>query len=93
MSDYTTINGHRVKTHEHRDHKIPQHARRLAARLDRAHPAVERIDYNISTVSVWMEDDHKREAFTIPDGWHVVMVGVFGGGVCIDLERDEEGDA
>lgn len=93
MSDYTTINGHRVKTHDHRNHRVPQHARRLAARLDRDHPAVERIDYGVRCVSVWIDPDHKREEFTIPSGWHVDTVGVYGGAVCLDLERDDEGRA
>lgn len=90
MTDATTINGHRVMTYSHRDHRVPSHARSVCAALDRDHDAIERIDYSTDLVTVWMDADNKRAAFEIPDGWRVVRSGVYGGGVAIDLER--EGD-
>lgn len=89
MTATTTINGHRVYTHEHLDHKVPQHARRFAARLDRAHPAVDRIDYSTREVSVWLDDEQVQASFSIPDGWTVVRTGVYGGGCCLDLRRED----
>ena len=80
-----TINGYDVKTKEHRNHRIPTHARRLCAALERDNDAVERINYTLSEVSVWMDTDNRNESFEIPDGWHVVRTGVYGGGVCLDL--------
>jgi hypothetical protein len=90
MSEYKTINGHAVKTHEWRNYRIPSHARRLCASLDRENPAVERVDYSSQIVSVWMDDDHRQESFDIPDGWKVIRAGVYGGGVCIDLKPEDD---
>ena len=90
MSDYKTVNGYDVKTNEHRNHRIPTHARRLCAALDRDNDAVERIDYGTRWVFVWMDADNECESFDVPDGWHVEKVGVYGGGVCVDLAP--EGD-
>lgn len=89
MSDYKTINGYAVKTHEWCDGRIPTHARSLCAALGRANPAVERIDYSARLVSVWLDDDHRQESFEVPDGWAVDRVGVYGGGVCVDLVRED----
>lgn len=84
----TTINGHDVKTHNYRNHRVPSHARKLCAALERGHDAIERIDYTNSQVSVWMDPDNTRESFEIPDGWKVARSGVYGGGVCLDIERE-----
>jgi len=88
MIDSKTINGFQVATHEHRNRRIPTHARELCAELDRDHHAVDRIDYSRGYVTVWMEPDALRSSFAIPDGWRVARAGVYGGGVALDLERE-----
>lgn len=88
--DATTINGHHVLTHEHRNHRVPSHARRFAATLDRDHPAVERIDYGTRHVTVWIDEDNRRESFEIPNGWVVYRAGAYSGAVALDLERTDE---
>lgn len=90
MSDYKTVNGYDVKLHEHKNNRIPNHARKLCAALDRDNPAIERIDYTGFCVSVWMDADAPRSSFEIPDGWQVDRTGVYGGAVCLDLEREGE---
>jgi len=91
MIDSKTINGFRVATHEHRDRKIPTHARELCAALERDHHAVDRIDYTHSLVTVWMDHNAPRSSFTIPDGWQVARVGAYGGAIALDLEREDGG--
>lgn len=89
MIDSKTINGFSVATHEHKDQKIPTHARQLCAALDRNHHVVDRIDYTMSLVTVWMDESAPRGSFPIPDGWQVARVGAYGGAVAIDLERED----
>lgn len=86
MTNTTTINGHAVKTYDHKDNRVASHARRLCAALERGHEAIERIGYSTQLVTVWMDADNRRASFEVPDGWRVVRSGVYGGGVAIDLK-------
>jgi hypothetical protein len=87
--DTKTINGFDVDVFEHRNFRIPTHARKFAAALDRDHHAVHRIDYSIELVTVWMDDDAPRSSFEAPDGWELERAGVYGGAVALDFKRAE----
>jgi len=87
----TTINGFKVNTSSYHNHRVPNHARKLCAALDRDHDAVDRIDYSIQRVTVWLDadTDAERTSFDIPAGYEVDKTGVYGGGVAIDLVRTD----
>ena len=87
----TEANGNTIKLlPNQRRTERESNVRRLAASLDRNHPAVDRITPGPgNVVNVWIVPGNGWENIHAPDGWEYHSVGIADtGGVCVEFKPE-----